>query len=107
MPRRSPLAALPRCRSRFSSPPLARHEDEPLDAPGASLGDERLRPSPVVPDQGHVAQVQALQELGHEPDLAAKRQVGVGTHRPAMAAERQGRNHATIFRAQVRNDVTP
>src|SRR5829696_5155410 len=107
MPRRSPLAALPRCRSRFSSPPLARHEDEPLDAPGASLGDERLRPSPVVPDQGHVAQVQALQELGHEPDLTTQRQVGVGAHGPAMAAERQGWDHALVVLMQVCDHVTP
>src|SRR5215216_3650234 len=86
---------------------LARDEHESSDPLRASLGDEQLRPAPVVAHERHVAEVQALQELGHQPDHRAKREVGVGAHRPAMPTERQGRQDASVVRAQAGDDVAP
>ena len=36
-----------------------------------------------------------------------QREVGVGAHRPAMSAKRQGQNHAAVVRTQVGDHVVP
>jgi hypothetical protein len=66
-----------------------------------------LRPAPVVPDQGNSAQVQLLQELRHQPDHPAEREVGVGFHQTAMSAKRQRGYHAAVIVAQLGDHVAP
>jgi hypothetical protein len=79
--RREGSSRTPRTRRAPAFPPARRSPRRPATAP----------PAPVVADQGRLAQVQPLQELGHEPGLSADREVGVGSHRSAMPAQREGR----------------
>jgi hypothetical protein len=70
------------------------------------VGGGGLEPARVVADQGHLAQVQRLQELGFQHRDAAWGRVGVGPHGPPVAAQRQRRHH-TVVLAQLADDVAP
>ena len=64
----------------------------PSDAGGA-VADEQLDecPAGVVADEGDVVQVEAVDELCHQPRHPRQRQVGVGVHAATVRAERQRR----------------
>jgi hypothetical protein len=85
---------------------LARREHEPVDQVGA-LDRGHLRATPVVGHEGHVAELEPLDQLGDQAGLPHQRQVGTGGHGRAVGAEGQGRHDAPVVGAQVVDDVPP
>jgi hypothetical protein len=67
--------------------------------------DERA--AGVVADDGDVAQVETVEELGDEPRDPAQRQVCVGVHRVAVCPQRQRRHHAPVIDGEVGDHVIP
>lgn len=86
---------------------LAGAEHETGHPLGPSLGDQELRATPVVAHEGHVAEVEALEELGDEGDQRADGEVGVRAHGRAVAAERQRGDDAPGGAAQGGHHVAP
>ena len=87
---------------------VAGGENDPADAGGA-VADEQLDESAagVVADEGHVAQVEALEKLADEPRDPAQRQVCVGVHRVAVCPQWQRRCHAPVIDGEVGDHVVP
>jgi hypothetical protein len=71
------------------------------------LGGGDLEEARVVSHQGHVAQVQGLQELGLQTRYAAWREIGVRSHGIPVTAEGQRRHDAAVVTAQLADDVAP
>jgi hypothetical protein len=86
---------------------LARAQQEARDTLIVGTADQQLCSAPVVHREGHLTQLKALDELTHDLSDTPHREVGVRAHGVAMRAQRQGRQHAAIVRAQVLDDVAP
>jgi hypothetical protein len=86
---------------------LAGRDDESPDSPPGSSGGEQQQRALVVADEGHVTQVETLQQLLDEPDDPARREVGVRAHRAAMPSQRQGRHDAAVVVAKLTHHVPP
>jgi hypothetical protein len=59
------------------------------------------RAAGVVADEGDVAQVEAVEELGDQLGDPGQRQVGVGAHRVVVCRQGQRRCHAPVIGGQV------
>ena len=67
----------------------------------------QLRSAPVDRHEDHVVEVEALDELREEIGERVQRQVGVGIHRAAMAAEREHRYDAPAARRDALHHLVP
>ena len=71
------------------------------------VGQQELRPAPVVEDERHVREVQRLQQLPHQSRHTAVRHQVRPRHRTAMTAQRQCRRDAPDVRGHPRDHAVP
>jgi hypothetical protein len=69
--------------------------------------DQQLPAAPVVHRERHVAQLERLEQLADRLGDPPHRKVCVRAHRPAMSAERKGRQHASVVGAQILDNMPP
>jgi hypothetical protein len=98
LPRRQPQAAGNRDRERNHLPRqagwevfegLARQDDLTCHALVAAVRGEEQSSAPVGVHERHVLEVERIEQVSDEADLAGQGQVGVGTHRAAVRAQGQ------------------
>lgn len=81
-------------------------QDQPGEPFGVSRGDA-LGPAAVVLHQGHVPQVQPVEELHDEFGHRVGGERDVGAHRDAVGAVRQGRREHPVAGAQAGDHLAP
>jgi hypothetical protein len=86
---------------------FARGEYQTCHALVPALRDQQLRAAPIVEDERHTLELEPLQELDQEANLASQREVGIRIHRSTVGTHRHGRTDAANVARQLLYDSVP